>query len=100
MTKLTLDEVRDIGTAAIRRVIGDTFTAVEVALDVDSEGRTAYRFTIRLPTGEAWRCASAHQATMNGAIIDALHSHEDERFPFIRILSDGDRTFGRPVAAE
>ena len=100
MAGLTLDEVKDIGTAAIRRVIGDTFTTIEVALDLDSEGRAAYRFTIRFPTEESWRRASAHQAAVNGAIIDALHQHDDERFPFIRILSDGGWTFERPVAAE
>ena len=100
MARLTLDEVRDIGTAAIRRVLGDTFTTVEVALDLDSEGRAAYRFTIRFPTEESWRRASARQATINGAIIDALHSHDDERFPFIRILSDGGWSFEHSVAAE
>ncbi|MGI3902014.1 MAG: hypothetical protein ACRYGP_24805 [Janthinobacterium lividum] len=89
MASLTLDEGRDIGTAAIRRVLGDTFTTVEVALG--SEGRAASRFTIRFPTEQSWRRASAHQATMNGAIIDALHSRDEERSDLLALLLGGGR---------
>lgn len=66
MADLTLDEVRDIGIAAIRRVIGDTFTEVEADIRPDFEGRAAYFFEIQFPTEKDWWHASKLQAHTSG----------------------------------
>ena len=94
------DELKALGEDAIRRVIGDDFTDMDADVGPDFEGRGAYLFTIRFSTEETWRRASALQAKMSGAIIDALHHRGDEHFPFIRIMSDGSWTFRCDAAAE
>lgn len=99
MARLTLDEIKDIGTDAIRRVIGDTFTDMRVAYEIDPEEHLAYLFVIRFSTEESWRRASSLQAQLTGSLIDALYLHEDEHFPFIRIRSDGSWDFRHDAAA-
>ncbi len=100
MARLTHDDLRDIGTAAIRRVIGDTFTSLDLDYELDLDEKLAYRITLQFPTEASWRTASARMFEMTDAVMADLSSREDEHFPFIRLLSDGNWTIGRDVAAE
>ncbi len=100
MANLKRDELRNLGEAAIRRVIGETFVDVQAEIGPDFEGKGAYHFTIVFGTQADWRHASALQAEMTRAIIDDLDGREDERFPFVSIKSDGTWTFVRDAAAE
>lgn len=100
MARLSLDEVRDIGTAAIRRVLGDTSLKVEFKLDFDRDDRPEYSFRLYLPTPEAWRDASDGIFRITEAVMADLAMRGDDSFPFIWLLSDGSWTFGRDIAAE
>ncbi len=100
MARLELDQVRDIGTAAARRLIGDTFTEVEVILGDDWLNREVYFFTFYFPTEESWNQASRMAARIMAAIIDDLYARGDARFPHVRLRSDGSWTYKRDVAAE
>ena len=100
MTDLTLDEVREIGTAAIRRVIGDTFSDAAVTAEQDWLDRDVYIFTLRFSTESEWRAASHLAVRMMTAIIDGLWERGDNHFPHVRLLSDGSWTLVRDAAAE
>ena len=100
MTKLSLDEVRDIGTAAIRRVIGDPSLKIEFKLFFDRDDKPEYSFRLYLPTPEAWRDASARISEITEAVMVDLALRDDDNFPFVWLLSNGSWTFGRDVAAE
>ncbi len=100
MAGLTLDEVKDIGTAAIRRVIGDTFSDIAVHSEQDWSDREVYVFTLRFSSEAAWQAASHLAVRMMTAIIDALGDKGDFRFPHVRLLSDGSWTLTQDVAAE
>lgn len=100
MATLTLDEVRTIGIAAIRRVIGDTFTDVEVGYELQADDRVAHLFTLRFASEASWRHALALMSRMMGGVMDDLFARGDEQFAFIRILSDGSWDFRRDAAAE
>lgn len=100
MTGLTLDRVREIGTAAARRVIGDTFGEVDVEGGDDGLGLDAYFFVFRFPTEERWNHAAGLASRLMAAIIDDLQIEGDARFPHVRLLSDGSWTLKRNVAAE
>ena len=100
MADLTLDEVRDIGIAAIRRVIGETFTDAAVHAEQDWLDRETYVFTFRFPSETAWQAASHLAVRMITAIIDDLWERGDARFPHVRLLSDGSWTARQNAAAE
>ena len=100
MADLTLDEVRNIGTAAIRRVIGDTFTEAEVHAEQDWLDREVYIFTLRFSSEAAWQVASDLAVRMMTAIIDGLWDRGDARFPHVRLLSDGSWALAQDAAAE
>lgn len=100
MADLALDEVRDIGIAAIRRVVGDPSLRVEFRLDLDRDDRPEYSFRLYLPTPEAWRDASARISAITDTVMEDLSSRGDDSFPFVWLLSDGTWTFGRDAAAE
>lgn len=91
--------VRDIGTAAVRRVVGDNSLRVEFRLDYDRDDRPEYSFRLLLPTPEAWRDASNHILEITDAVMEELTRRGDDSFPFIWLLSDGSWTFGRDAAA-
>ena len=72
MADLALDEVRDIGIAAIRRVVGDPSLRVEFRLDLDRDDRPEYSFLLFLPTPEAWRDASARISAITDTVMEDL----------------------------
>ncbi len=88
MAGLTLDRVRQIGTATARRVIGDTFDEVGVEGGDDGLGNDAYFFVFRFPTEEGWGHAAGLASRLMAAIIDDLQAEGDARFPHVRLLSD------------
>lgn len=100
MARLTHDELRDIGTAAIRRVIGDPSLKIEFKLDFDREDNPEYSFRLYLPTPEAWRDASTRISQITDAVMADLTVRGDDGFPFVWLLSDGSWTFRRDAAAE
>lgn len=100
MTKPTLDEVRDIGVAAIRRATGDASLNIDFILDFDREERPEYSFRLHLPTPEAWRDASNRIMEITDAVMADLAVRGDDNFPFVWLLSDGSWTFGRDAAAQ
>lgn len=100
MARLTLDEVKDIGIAAIRRVIGAPMLRIDFKLDFDREDRPEYSFRLYLPTPEAWRDASDRISQITNAVMADLAMRGDDSFPFVWLLSDGSWTFGRDAAAE
>lgn len=100
MARLTLDEVRDIGTAAIRRVTGDPSLKIAFKLDFDRDDEPQYSFRLHLPTVEAWRNASERIVEITDAVMTDLSARDDDNFPFVWLLSDGSWTFGQDAAAE
>ena len=100
MADLTLDEVKGIGTAAIRRVIGDTFSDVDVHAEQDWLDREVLVFTLRFSSQATWQAASDSAVRLMTAIIDGLWEQGDARFPHIRLLSDGDWALAQDAAAE
>ena len=100
MAYMRHDELKALGSAAVRRVIGDAFERLDADAGPDFEGKGAYHFTIVLHTEADWRNASSRQAEMTRAIIDDLDARGDERFPFLRIKSDGSWHSARNAAAE
>ena len=100
MAGLALNEVRDIGVAAIRRVIGDPSLKIEFKLHFDREDRPEYSFRLYLPTPEAWRDASARISQITEAVMTDLALRGDDGFPFVWLLSDDSWSFGRDAAAE
>lgn len=100
MAALTLDEVRDIGTAAIWRVIGDTFTDLAVTAEGDWLDREVYVFTLRFASEREWQAASHLAVRIMTAMIDDLTDKGDSHFPHVRLLSDGSWTLSLDAAAE
>lgn len=100
LSGLTLDEVGDIGIAAIRQVIGDPSLKIEFRLDFDRDEKPEYSFRLHLPTPEAWRDASDRIFQITEAVMADLARRGDDSFPFVWLLSDGSWTFGRDAAAE
>ena len=90
MARLTLDEVKEIGIAAARRVIGDDFNDVDVVAGADHVDRDAYFFTYRFDDAEERNKAGKLTTKLMIAIIDDLCGRGDESFPFVRMLSDMD----------
>ena len=100
MAGLTQDEVKDIGVAAIRRVIGDTFVDLELGFTLGAEDQAYYLFTLRFPSEGAWRHAVSLSSKMSLAISDELWGKGDGMMAFTRLLSDGSWDFRRDAAAE
>ena len=100
MADLALDEVRNIGIAAIRRVMGDSSLKIDFRLDFDRDDRPEYSFRLYLPTPEAWQDASDRIFEITDAVMAELVKRDDDHFPFVWLLSDGSWTFGRDAAAE
>ena len=100
MAYLKRDELKNLGEAAIRRVLGNRFTDVQADAGPDFEGKGAYHFELIFHTEAEWRHASLLQAEITRAIIDDLDRVGDEHFPFVRIKSDGTWTFAHDAAAE
>ena len=100
MADLALDDVRDIGIAAIRRVMGDSSLKIDFRLDFDRDDRPEYSFRLYLPTPKAWQDASDRIFEITDAVMANLTVWGDNNFPFVWLLSDGSWTFGRDVAAE
>lgn len=100
MASLTLDEVRDIGTDAIRRLIGDTFTDVELGFTFGAEDSTYYLFTLRFPSEAAWRQALPFSSRMGLAVSDELWAKGDPMIAFTLLESDGTWDLMQHAAAE
>lgn len=100
MATLTLDEVKDIGTAAIRRVIGDTFTDAEVGITFGADDSAYYLFTLRFPTEALWRLAVPLSSKLSLAVSDELWAKGDPMIAFALLESDGTWNLTRHAAAE
>ena len=100
MADLALDEVRDIGIAAIRRVIGDTFSDVDVHAEQDWLDREILVFTLCFSSQATWQAASNSAVRLMTAIIDGLWEEGDARFTHVRLLSDGGWALAEDAAAE
>ena len=100
MAGLALDDVRDIGITAVRRVIGDTFSDVDVHAEQGWLNGEVLVFTLRLSSQATWQAASDSAVRLMTAIIDGLWEKGDARFPHVRLLSDGGWALARDAAAE
>lgn len=90
MADLPMKDIREISLEAVRSIAGSQAGEAEVGIGLDSSDEPVYHITLQLDCGQQSILSSADRLQIRQKIRDALIEAGDERYPFVRFLSQDD----------